>query len=124
MPEEFERAAFLKKSLSRKNISAEDFLQDHYPAIAIHSNSTIFACNQVLADYTGYSMDELEGMNAWKLFPPESATVLMENLQCQSEQPYQVKARHKDGSLFEIELKATNFELSGEPVRAVLVRRV
>jgi hypothetical protein len=63
-------------------------------------------------------------MNAWKLFPPESAELLMKNLKAMSELPYQVMALRNNGSKFLVELKGINFELSGEIVRAVLLREV
>lgn len=124
MPSEVDRAKQLKKALNARSVKAEDLLKDGYTAIGIHSNSTIFACNQGLADLTGYSVDELEGMNAWRLFPPESSEILMQNLKAMSETPYQVTAVKKDGSKYEVELKGINFELAGDIVRAVLIKEI
>lgn len=121
---ESDRAENLKKALTARGINPEDFLEGDYTAIGIHSNSTIFACNQALSDMTGYPIDELEGMNAWRLFPAESSELLMQNLKTMSETPYQVAAIRKDGTRYNIELKGINFELSGEVVRAVLIKEV
>lgn len=121
---EAERARHLKKVLTARGIVPDDFLLDGYTAIAIHSNSTIFACNHRLADMTGYSMSELEGMNAWRLFPYESSELLMKNLKSMSEKPYQVTALRKDGSKYQVELKAINFELTGDIARAVLIKEI
>ena len=73
---------------------------------------------------TGYSVNELEGMNAWRLFPTESSDILMQNLKTLSEKPYQVTALKKDGTKYQVELKGINFELSGEIARAVLIKEV
>ncbi|MEJ2143203.1 MAG: PAS domain-containing protein [Gammaproteobacteria bacterium] len=119
---EVERAKYLKRAMVSRGIVPDDFLEEGYSAIGIHSNSTIIACNQALADMTGYSVDELEGMNAWRLFAPESANLLMQNLKTMSEAPYQVTAIRKDGVKYEVELKGINFELSGDMARAVMIK--
>lgn len=124
MSHEDDRAIHLKKALAARGIVPDDYLEGDYTAIGIHSNSTIFACNQALADMTGYSIDELEGMNAWRLFPPESSELLMQNLKTMSEVPYQVAALKKDGTKYEIELKGINFDLSGDVARAVLIKEI
>ena len=124
MSGEVDRAIHLKKALAARGIIPDDYLEEGYPAIGIHSNSTIFACNQALADMTGYSIEELEGMNAWYLFPSESAEILMQNLKTMSEEPYQVTALKKDGTKYEVVLKGINFDLSGEVVRAVLIKEL
>jgi len=121
---ERERSQYLQQKLTRNGIRAEDFLQDGYQAVLFHSSSTIITANQAMAELTGYSRAELEGFNAWSLFPPQSAAIVTEKLQTKSEQPYQVLVRRKDGSLAMMELKGINMEVAGEHVRAILARPV
>jgi len=121
---ERERSRYLQHKLSRRGIRAEDLLEGDYRAIVFHSSSTIITANQALADLVGYSMSELEGMNAWSLFPPQSAAIVTQHLQNRSEQPYQVLVRHKDGSLIMMELKGININVADEFVRGILVRPI
>ena len=68
--------------------------------------------------------EEVIFMNAWKLFTLDSVDVLMQHLLKKSEEPYVVKAYHKDRSIFEVELKGRDFEIAGEPVRSVSIKKV
>ena len=101
-----------------------DHLVDDYKAVAIHSSSTIVDANQHCIEMFGYAEEDIVGLNAWILFPPSSAETLMKHLMEKSEEPYQVIAKRKDGSLFKVELKAINSELAGEPIRTVLVKEI
>ena len=77
-----------------------------------------------MTDLVAYSNEELQGMNAWCLFPSHSAPLVAEQLRVQSEQPYQVHVRRKDGSEILVELKGINFDIAGEPARAILAREL
>lgn len=121
---ERERSIYLQKKLTRNGIKLEDLLEGDYQAILFHSSSTIITANQPMAELTGYSIDELQGFNAWSLFPPQSAAIVTEKLKTKSEEPYQVMVRRKDGSLALMELKGINMEVAGEHVRAILARPV
>jgi len=103
---------------------AEDYASDEYEGIAFHSSSIILHASKAGADIFGYTADEMVGMNAWLLFKPESANALMKHLVEKSEVPYRVKGLRKDRAEINVELKGKDFEILGEPVRAVLVRRV
>jgi PAS domain S-box-containing protein len=100
----------------------EDYLCEGYQAVALHSSGIVFAANPAAAELFGYSVDELLPCNAWLLFPPQSTRALMQHLLSKSTEAYTVVARRKDGSLFQVELKGRDFEVDGEPVRAVLLR--
>ena len=116
------RAKELNRVLQNSQIKPEQLLESDYPAITIHSNSTIFFANRAFCDIVQYTEDEILGLNAWLLFPPESIELITQKLKEKSTSPYQVRARTKDGSLIEVELKGINFELAGEQARAILVK--
>ena len=101
-----------------------DFLIDGYEAVALHSSSIVLDLNQACADIFGYLRDEMIFINAWKLFASESVNDLMHHLLTRSEDAYQVKARHKDGSYFIVELKGKDFEVAGQPVRSVQLKKI
>lgn len=98
--------------------------QAPFTATATHSGSIIVEANQAFADLVSYTRDELKGLNAWTLFPPESYPLLMQKLQTKSERPYEVMAQNKYGEPFMIEMYGTNHEYKGEPARTVHVRNI
>jgi PAS domain S-box-containing protein len=121
---EHDRSLYLQRKLASGGIRLEDFLQNGFRAIVIHSSSTIVTANQALADLVGYTISELQGMNAWNLFPPQSAAIVTEQLNKKSETPYRVDVKRKDGSVVRVELKGINFDIAGEPSRAILAREL
>lgn len=102
----------------------DDYLNDDYVCVAAHTNSIMIAANQAILDVFGYEENEVIGMNAWRLFSMNSSDVIMQHLIEKSEEPYQVTALKKDKTEFEVELKGIDIEISGEPVRIVLLKEV
>lgn len=111
----------LKKELQSK---INDYISDDYEAIAFHSSGIIFLANAAAVDMFGYTEDEVFGMNAWRLFSDESFETVMQHLAEKSEEPYQIKGIKKDKTKFDLELKGKDFELHGEPVRAVMMKKL
>lgn len=103
---------------------ANTFLEDDYDGIAFHSSSILIYADKGAADLFGYSEEEIPGMNSWLFFKPESAPIIMQHLVSKSTDPYRVKAVRKDKTEFEVELKGKDFEIDGEPIRAVLMKKV
>ena len=101
-----------------------EYLTDGYEAVALHSSSIILDVNQACADLFGYSREDMIFLNAWKLFPPESVQEIMQHLLKKSTEPYRVKALHKSGTNFTVELKGYDFKIAGEPVRSVLLKKI
>lgn len=110
----------------RKHLTGdiEELVNDEYQVVAIHSDSIIVDVSSKSTDMFGYTVEEFIGMNAWLLFTTDSASSLTKNLMYKSEVPYQVNARHKDGTIFKVELKGKDSELAGEPIRTVWLKTV
>lgn len=121
---ELERAKALYLHIENHGFDIEQLLQPGYEAILLHSNSTIITGNPAAASMTGYAVAEMTGINAWTLFPPQSAKILMQKLTEGTEEPYQVLARRRNGQIIRIEIKGINFHLHEEPVRAVLLKQI
>lgn len=117
---ERERANLLHQQLGAH---IDEYLEEGFEGVAMHSSGTIFAVNQAAADMFGYQVDELLFQNALIFFPSDSAKMIMQQLLVHSTESYTVTARHKDGSLFKVQMKAREFEASGEPVRVAQLRR-
>ncbi|MGB3650941.1 MAG: PAS domain S-box protein [Rivularia sp. (in: cyanobacteria)] len=65
----------------------------------------ILDVNHILAQITGYEVDELIGKNGFELATAESQELIRKNLSGY-EKPYKVTAIRKDGSTFPIEIQA------------------
>lgn len=124
--EQSERARIdgIRRKLEQFGVPPEKYLEGDYTGVAVHSSSIILQLNKTAADMFGYEVDEVVGLNAWVLFPPESAAELMRHLLTHSKDPYQVMARRKNGTLFHVELKGSEFEIDGDPVRVVLLKKL
>lgn len=121
---ERERATELYNILDKTGFDLQRLLEPGYQVVAVHTCSTVVTANATACAMFGYELDELIGLNAWLLFSPESAPILMEHLVKRSQEPYQAVARHKDGSHFRIELKGNNFMFGDEELRSVQIRKL
>lgn len=121
---EINRIDQIINGMRQQGIQLSDFTNVQYPAAALHSNSTLIAVNAEAEEMFGYEAGEMLYLNAWTLFPPESGPALMQHLINHSEEPYQVNARRKDGSIFKVELVGKEFVLNDELIRAVVLRQV
>ncbi len=99
------------------------YLEEGYEGVVLHTSSIVIATNQAAAEMFGYTPDEVVYMNAWIFFPPNCVDPIFEHLISKSEEPYNVDAQHKDGSLFVVELKGKDFEINHEPVRSVQLNK-
>jgi PAS domain S-box-containing protein len=102
----------------------DEYREEGYEAVAIHSSSILVCANQAAAEMFGYKPDEMAGINTWVLFKPEYSKTIMQHLIDKSEEPYQVRAIAKDKNEFDVELKGRDFEIAGIPVRAVLLKKL
>lgn len=102
----------------------DNYLSDGYEGVALHTSSIVIALNEAAAKMFGYTVEEAEGLNAWILFHPDSAKIIMQHLVNKSEDSYRVQALKKDGSEFTVELKGKDFEMDGEPVRSVSIKEI
>lgn len=118
---EFERILKLREQL---DLNLDNYLRDGYEAVALHASSIIIAANRAGAEMFGYSVEEIEGLNAWSLFAPSSFDTILHKLSSRSTEPYIVEGRRRDGSTFKVELLGKDFTVARQNVRAVLLRKV
>lgn len=95
-----------------------------FGGIFLHHKGIIFDCNKSLCDLTGYSRDELIGMNGLLLVTEESRAILAKNIEHESETPYEAICLRKDGTKFPIRLEARNIPYKGQQARSVEVRNI
>ncbi len=111
-----------KKALDELKISEDRFRALHeasFGGVIIHDNGLILDCNQGLSDMTGYTSDELIGMNGLQLIAPAYLDRVLNNIKTGYTERYEVDGIRKDGSLFPLSIKGKNVVYKDRNVRVV-----
>lgn len=108
----------LKESETRFKI----FHNASFGGIAIHDKGLILDCNQGLSNITGYTIDELIGMDGMLLIAPDYRDIVMKNISFGYEKPYEGFGLRKNGERYPVRLEARNIPYQGKQVRVVEFR--
>ncbi|NTW35289.1 MAG: PAS domain S-box protein [Syntrophobacteraceae bacterium] len=89
----------------------------------------IVDCNEKAAQLDGYSVEELQGMRAWELYPEDERpqrSAAIDLLQSEGEVVSLTGLHHrrKDGGMVPVEVSACMVEIGGHPLMLSLVRDV
>lgn len=95
-----------------------------FGGIGIHEKGVILDCNQGLADLTGYSVDELIGMDGLKLIAPAWRDYVMQRIVGGFGEPYDVEGMRKDGSIYPLEIQGKTIPYHGRTVRVTEFRDI
>lgn len=95
-----------------------------FEGVMIHDQGRIVDCNSALARLTGYSHEDLLGMDALLLVTPESRAVVRENISSGGERHYEVTGLRKDGSTYPVEISGRPIPYQGRMLRVVVVRDI
>jgi len=95
-----------------------------FGGIVIHEQGLILACNQGLADMTGFSNEELVGMNGLKLIAPDSLDQVLKNIRRGYDQYYEVEGLRKNGSVYPLAIRGKNIHYKGREVRVIEFRDI
>lgn len=118
--EEVEAEKMLKESEERfKALHNASF-----GGIAIHDKGLILECNQGLSDITGYSYEELIGMNGLLLIAEHARDTVVKNISEGYELPYESTGVRKNGEEYPLRLEARNVPFKGRHVRTVEFRDI
>jgi len=91
--------------------------------IMIQRDARIIECNRLFETMTGYSREELLGMDARRLVPKEYHPMLDERIRSGSEEPYEIEGVRKNGARFPALLVPRNLgEQNGVPILGISVR--
>ncbi len=107
--------------------SEERFRRLHeasFGGIGIHEKGVILECNRGLSEITGFSYDELIGMNGMALIAPEWRERVMEVIRSDYEKPYVVEGVCKDGTRYPLEIQGKVIRYEGRKVRVTEFRDV
>ena len=87
-----------------------------FGGIAIHDQGMILDCNQGLSELTGYTRDELIGMNGLNLIGPQWRDTVREHIKSESTLAYEVEAACKDGTIIPISIHEARIPHKGRTV--------
>ncbi len=96
-----------------------------FGGIFIHDQGIVLDCNQGLSEITGYTIDELIGMDALNtLIAPDWRKLVQHNIVSGFGQPYDVEGIRKDGTIYPLYIQGKNIPYKGRTVRAVEYRDI
>lgn len=90
----------------------------------IHDKGLILECNQGLSEITGYSYEELIGMDGLKLIAPDSLDTVLANIASGYTERYEVEGLRKDGSAYPLSIRGKNITYKGRQVRVIEFRDI
>jgi len=95
-----------------------------FGGIGIHEKGTIIECNRGLGYITGYTYDELIGMNGLLLIAPEYRDLVMERIVSGYDKPYTTFGLKKNGTIYPLEIQGSNVQYYGRIVRVTEFRDI
>ncbi len=120
-------AVFRKKAENELKDSKERFKALHdasFGGIAIHDKGIILDCNQGLAEISGYSPEELKGMDGRLLITESCLSTVIERVRSGYKDAYEVTGRRKDGTEYYARIQGRNIPYKGKQVRVVELRDI
>lgn len=95
-----------------------------FGGIAIHDKGQILDCNLGLSNITGYSVEELIGMNGLLLISESTRDKVLNNILNEYEKAYEAIGVRKDGSEYPLRLEARMIPYMGKKLRVVEFRDI
>ena len=95
-----------------------------FEGIIISVSGKLVMANQAFAEMFGYDSHEVIGLSAFEMTTPESADIIMKNIQSSHEKPYEVIGVRKDGSTFNLEIMGKDCLYKSRKARVTAVRDI
>jgi PAS domain S-box-containing protein len=95
-----------------------------FGGVIIHDKGVILDCNQGLSDITGFTSEELIGMDGLKLIAMDSLDLVVRNIKRGYDQHYEVEGVRKDGSVYPLAIRGKNIPYKGHEVRVIEFRDI
>ncbi|MRR14348.1 PAS domain S-box protein, partial [archaeon] len=113
-----------EEALRESEIRFRTLHEASFGGIGIHDKGVILDCNQGLSNISGYTIDELIGMNGLNLIAPEWRDHVMQKIVSGYEKPYDVEGLRKDGTIYSLEIRGKNMPYRGHTVRVTEFRDI
>jgi len=95
-----------------------------FGGIAIHDKGVILECNKGMSTITGFTYDELIGMNGLLLISDDARDKVVHNINTGYEKSYEAKGVRKNGDVYPLRLEARNIPYKNKDVRVVEFRDI
>ncbi|EGB16101.1 PAS/PAC sensor hybrid histidine kinase [Pseudodesulfovibrio mercurii] len=95
-----------------------------FGGIFLHDQGVLLDCNQGLSDITGYTQEELSGMEALDLLAPSARDDVREKIRARFERPYETVGLRRDGTCYPLQIAAKSIPYKGRVVRVVEFRDI
>lgn len=95
-----------------------------FGGIGIHDQGVILECNQGLADLTGFSIEELVGMNGLLLIAPQWRDLVTRHIRDGYAKAYEVEGLRRDGAVYPLEIQGKSIPYRGRIVRVAEFRDI
>jgi len=93
-----------------------------FGGIGIHDKGIILDCNSGLSEITGYSRDELIGMNGLLLIAEEYRKTVLDYITADYDKSYEVSGVKKTGEVYPLRIQGKNIPYQGMTVRVTEFR--
>ncbi|MCB2209089.1 MAG: PAS domain S-box protein [Bacteroidetes bacterium] len=113
-----------EKDLMESEIRFKALHNATFGGIAIHDNGLLLDCNHGLSQTTGYSENELIGMDVLQLFAEESREMVKANIVAEYEEAYEAIGMRKNGEKYPVRIAAKMIPYKGEKVRVAEFRDI
>lgn len=95
-----------------------------FDGIVILDKGEIIETNEAYTKLFGYESSEMIGMNAINFIAPESKDLVLKNISSEYEQPYEFKAKKKDGTIISLLACGVKSTYDGNPVRITAIHDI
>lgn len=93
------------------------FSQASFEGIVVTDKGRILDANDMMASITGYSQQELCGMDVSELVHPDDLDLVREKIRSGSDVPYEVRAVHKNGGIIYAQVCGKEIQFKGHACR-------
>lgn len=112
------------RALSESEARYRGLLEASSETIVIHRNGIVIDTNPAVETLLGYKPEELIGQSTFDFVEPTSLPVAQAVSATNSEEPYELLLRHKNGAAIQAELRGKSQWYRGEMVRVIAVRDI
>ena len=119
-----EELILAKEEIEESKTRFEALHNASFGGITIHDKGVIIESNQGLSDISGYSYEELVGMDSLLLIAEDSRERVIGNIKSEFEEPYEAIGLRKNGKEYPLRLEAKMIPYKGKKVRVVEFRDI
>jgi PAS domain S-box-containing protein len=111
-------------ALQESEARNRSLMESTFEAIVIHDQGMILDVNKAFETMFGYTHDEAVGMSALLLANESSRPIVADKIRSGFMLPYEATGQHRNGSVFDGEIRAKTTTYRGKDVRVAAIRDI